>query len=160
MQTDKFKFLSAAARKITVLSEFKSNGSVAVSIQESLATHADNAYPFWVQESLLVFGVLQNSSLDTQHILSSENHCEITTASISHLYPLLSSIIAPKYIVLRPARSPGGGDTNNRYFLQKTELNQSYASLLSLLPQRKKSSSPGSLQTAWRFVRNRAGGYY
>ena len=147
MQTDKFKFLSAAARKITVLSEFKSNGSVAVSIQESLAKLADNAYPFWVQESLLVFGVLQNSSLDTQHILSSENHCEITTASISHLYPLLSSIIAPKYIVLRPARSPGGGDT-------------SYASLLSLLPQRKKSSSPGSLQTVWRFVRNRAGGYY
>lgn len=123
MQTDKFKFLSAAARKITVLSEFKSNGSVAVSIQESLAKHTDNAYPFWVQESLLVFGVLQNSSLDTQHILSSENHCEITTASISHLYPLLSSIIAPKYIVLRPARSPGGGDT-------------SYASLLSLLNAR------------------------
>lgn len=46
MQTDKFKFLSAAARKITVLSEFKSNGSVAVSIQESLAKLADNAYPF------------------------------------------------------------------------------------------------------------------
>lgn len=63
MQTDKFKFLSAAARKITVLSEFKSNGSVAVSMQESLAKHADNAYPFL--ESLLVFGVLQNSSLGT-----------------------------------------------------------------------------------------------
>ena len=46
MQTDKFKFLSAAARKITVLSEFKSKGSVAVSMQESLAKHADNAYPF------------------------------------------------------------------------------------------------------------------
>ena len=48
------------------------------------------------------------------YILSSENHCEITTASISHLCPLLSSIIVPKYIVLRPARSPGGGDTSNR----------------------------------------------
>ena len=36
MQTDKFKFLSAAARKITVLSEFKSNGSVAVNRLQNL----------------------------------------------------------------------------------------------------------------------------
>ena len=45
MQTDKFKFLSATARKITVLSEFKSHEieQLTVSIQESLAKYADRA---------------------------------------------------------------------------------------------------------------------
>lgn len=46
MQADKFKFLSAAARKINYGSFRVQIEQLTVSIQESLAKHADNAYPF------------------------------------------------------------------------------------------------------------------